>query len=164
MTIHKIESGSVATSTIAADPAPTRHTALARRLMILAIVGAGVAWLSGPPGRMLVVLPLLLFAPGFLLERALLPSAHLPTFARPTLWLGLSLSAVALIYEWATLIGLSLTPLVLALLATACGLAVIRRLWTDDGRRTLRQAQGKRTNDGRAAEGAWWPVAGGRWS
>src|SRR6266545_6953430 len=137
MTIHKIESGSVATSTIAADPAPTRHTALARRLMILAIVGAGVAWLSGPPGRMLVVLPLLLFAPGFLLERALLPSTHLPAFVRPTLWLGLSLSAVALIYEWATLLGLALTPLVLALLASACGLAVIRQVWIYDLRFTI---------------------------
>ncbi len=164
MTIHKIESGSVATSTIAADPAPTRHTALARRLMILAIVGAGVAWLSGPPGRMLVVLPLLLFAPGFLLERALLPSAHLPTFARPTLWLGLSLSAVALIYEWATLIGLALTPLVLALLATTCGLAVIRNLWTDDARRTADPSTRLRAGDGQASEGVWRSVVGGRWS
>jgi hypothetical protein len=156
MTIHKIESGSVATSTIAADPSLTRHTALTRRLIILAIVGAGVAWLFGPTGRMLVVLPLLLFGPGFLLECALLPSARLPAFARPTLWLGLSLSAVALIYEWATLIGLSLTPLVLALLATACGLAVIRRLWTDDRRPT--------TDDGWASKGAWWSVVGDRWS
>src|SRR6266508_5875555 len=164
MTIHKIESGSVATSTIAADPAPTRHTALARRLVILAIVGAGVAWLSGPPGRMLVVRPLLLFAPGFLLERALLPSAHLPTFARPTLWLGLSLSAVALIYEWATLIGLALTPLVLALLATTCGLAVIRNLWTDDARRTADPSTRLRAGDGQASEGVWRSVVGGRWS
>jgi hypothetical protein len=131
MTIHKIESGSAATSTIAADRVP-RHSALARWLVILAIAGAGVAWLSGPAGRMLVVLPLLLFGPGLLLERALLPSTQFPIFVRPTLWLGLSLSAVALLYEWATLIGLSLTPLVLALLAAACGLAVIWQLWILD--------------------------------
>src|SRR6476661_3281221 len=137
MTIHKIESGSVATSTIAADPTSTRHAALTRRLMILAIVGAGVAWLSGPAGRMLVALPLLLFGPGFLLERALLSSTHLSAFARFTFWLGLSLSAIALIYEWATLIGLSLTPLVLALLAMACGLAVIRQIWIYNSRFTI---------------------------
>jgi hypothetical protein len=137
MTIHKIESESVATSTIAADPSLTRHTALTRRLLILAIAGAGVAWLYAPAGRMLVVLPLLLFGPGLLLERALLPSTHLPAFVRPTLWLGLSLSAVALIYEWATLLGLALTPLVLALLASACGLAVIRQVWIYDLRFTI---------------------------
>src|SRR5690349_10664968 len=134
MTIHKIESESVATSTIAADPSPARHTSLPRQLIILAVAGAGVAWLFGPPGRMLVVLPLLLLGPGLLLERALLASVSLPAFARPTLWLGLSLSAVALIYEWATLLGISLTPVVLALLAIACGLAVIRQIWVDDRR------------------------------
>src|SRR5215212_3630280 len=132
MTIPKIESGSVATSTIAADSAPTHHTARTRRLLLVAIVGTGVAWLCGPAGRMLVVLPLLLFGPGLLLERALLPAARLPAFARPTLWLGLSLSAIALLYEWATLLGLALTPLVLALLAIACGLAVIWQIWTYD--------------------------------
>jgi hypothetical protein len=129
MTIHKIESGLAATSTIAADPTPTRPTALTRQLLILAILGAGVAWLSGPTGRMLVVLPLLLFGPGLLLERALLPSVHLPGFARPTLWLGLSLSTIALTYEWATQLGIALTPLILALLAAGCGLAVIWQLW-----------------------------------
>src|SRR4051812_37075374 len=136
MTIPKIESELVATSTIAADPALARHMALSRRLMILAIAGAGVAWLCGPAGRIMVVLPLLLFGPGLLIERALLPSARLPTFAHPTLWLGLSLSTIALIYEWATLLGFALTPLVLALLAIACGLAVIRQIWNDDRRPT----------------------------
>ncbi|MEP7188237.1 MAG: DUF6541 family protein, partial [Roseiflexaceae bacterium] len=154
MTIHKIESGSVATSTIAADPTPTRHTARTRRLLLLAIVGTGVAWLCGPAGRMLVVLPLLLFGPGLLIERALLPAARLPAFVRPTLWLGLSLSAIALLYEWATLLGIALTPLVLALLAIACGLAVIWRIWTDDGRRT--------TDDGQASKSTGWSVVGGR--
>src|SRR5215213_8120698 len=130
MTIRKIESGSAATSTIAADRAPMRYAALARRLLILAIAGAGVAWLTGPAARMLVLLPLLLFAPGLLIERALLASLPLPTFVGPTLWLGLSLSAIALIYEWATLLGLALTPAVLALLAAACGLAGIHQIWT----------------------------------
>jgi hypothetical protein len=95
---------------------------------------------------MLVVLPLLLFGPGLLLERVLLPSTPLPTFARPTLWLGLSLSAVALIYEWATLLGFSLTPLVLALLALACGLGVIWKLWLDDGRWTIDDVANRQDN------------------
>jgi hypothetical protein len=72
-----------------------------------------------------------------LLERALLASIYLPPFARPTLWLGLSLSVIALAYEWATLFGISLAPPVLALLAILCGLAVIRQLWTDDRRWTM---------------------------
>jgi hypothetical protein len=137
MTIHKIESESVATSTIAADPSLMRGTALTRRLLILVIVGMGVAWLSGPAGRMLVVLPLLLFGPGLLLERVLLPSARLPAFVHPTLWLGLSLSAVALLYEWATLLGIALTPLVLALLAISCGLALIWHVWFEDLRLSI---------------------------
>jgi len=129
---------------------------LTRRLLLLAVVGAGVAWLFGPAGRMLVVLPLLLFGPGLLLEHALLPSAHLPAFARPTVWLGLSLSVVALIYEWATLLGVTLTPLILALLAVGCGLAVIRQLWTDDRRPTI--------DDRRVSAGAWWSLVGDPWS
>ncbi|MEO7908581.1 MAG: hypothetical protein ABIV47_02915 [Roseiflexaceae bacterium] len=157
MTIHKIESESVATSTIAADRSPTRHRVLTRRLLILAIVGAGVAWLCGPIGRLLVVLPLLLFGPGLLLERALLPFTRLPTFARPTLWLGLSLSAIALIYEWATLLGFALTPLILALLASACGLAVIWQIWMYDARLTtddLPEHQPNRTSH--IAHRKWW--------
>jgi hypothetical protein len=146
MTTCKIESESVATSTIAADRLLVRHLALARRLLILAIVGAGVAWLSGPAGRLLVVLPLLLFGPGFLLERALLTFARTPPFARPTLWLGLSLSAIALIYEWVTLLGLSLTPFGLALLAVACGLAVIWRLWIYDLRFTIYDLPNRQKN------------------
>ncbi len=157
MTIHKIESESVATSTIAADHAPTRHSLRTRRLIILAIVGAGVAWLSGPAGRMLAVLPLLLFGPGFLLERALLSSARLPAFVRPPIWVGLSLSAVALIYEWATLVGISLTPLVLALLAAACGLAVIWCLWIYDLRFTIYDLAVRQNNrKTKIVNRKWW--------
>src|SRR6185503_13447534 len=137
MTRLKIESESAATSTIAVETLPIHRTGLYRKLIVFAIFGAGVAWLAGPTGRMLVVLPLLLFGPGLLLDRALLASLPLPAFIRPTLWLGLSLSAIALTYEWATLLGLALTPAVLALLAATCGLAMIRQLWMDDGRWTM---------------------------
>ena len=157
MRIHKIESESVATSTIAADPAPTRHIPLAHWLLILAIVGAGVAWLCGPGGRMLVVLPLLLFGPGLLLERALLSSTHLPAFSRPPLWLGLSLSAIALIYEWATLLRFALTPLVLALLASACGLGVIRQIWISDFRFPIDDLSERRPNPkSKILNLKWW--------
>jgi hypothetical protein len=159
MTIHKIESESVATSTIAADPSPARHTSLPRQLIILTVAGAGVAWLFGPPGRMLVVLPLLLLGPGLLLERALLASVPLPAFARPALWLGLSLSAVALIYEWATLLGISLTPVVLALLAIACGLAVIQQIWVYDLRFTIYDLAGGEDNRKSKIQNRKWFLA-----
>src|SRR5437867_2406380 len=106
MTTHKIKSGSPATSTIAAEPLPPRPLPLARRLILATICCAGVAWLVGPVGRLLVVLPLLLFGPGYLLERLLRPfprqgSSSLQIsnvtnlsqtiFLLPALWLGLSL-------------------------------------------------------------------------
>src|SRR5262245_25527384 len=111
---------------------------LPRKLLIVAICCAAVAWLAGPAGRLLVVLPLLLFGPGYLLDRAF-PPASLPTLAlRPALWLGLSLSAIALLYEWATALGLALTLPLLAVLTIACGLGVVWRIWqestTDDRR------------------------------
>jgi hypothetical protein len=147
MTTRKIESESVATSTTAADRLLARQAVLARRMLILAIVAAGLAWLYGPAGRQAAVLALLLFGPGFLLERVLLPAANLPPIVRPALWLGLSLSAVALLYEWATVLGLALTLPVLAVLAAACALAVIWQVWTKDkGRRTKDEGPDERLN------------------
>ncbi|HEU5103396.1 MAG TPA: hypothetical protein VFU22_30455, partial [Roseiflexaceae bacterium] len=156
MTTRKIESESVATSTIAADRPLARQALLARRMLILAIVVAGLAWLYGPSGRLPVVFSLLLFGPGFLIERALVSPANLPPIVRPALWIGLSLSAVALIYEWATVVGLSLTPSMLALLALACGMVLIRRIWTDSRRLT--------TDDQSFSEDVWWSAVGSRWS
>lgn len=135
MTTRKIESESVATSTTVADRPLARQALFARRMLILAIVVAGFAWLYGPAGRLPVVLLVLLFGPGLLLERALLSATALPPIARPALWLGLSLSVIALLYEWATVLRLALTLPVLAVLAIACALAVIWRIWTDQGAR-----------------------------
>src|SRR5262249_4515117 len=81
---------------------------------------------------------------------------HLPAFGRPALWLGLSLSAVALIYEWATALGLPLGAPALALLAAACGLGVSWRVWTDHRPPTT----DNRTIGARDR----WSVVGGRWS
>ena len=97
------------------------------RLVVLALCCAALAWLAGPPGRLLVVLPLLLFGPGYLLERALAPFPSPSLALRAALWLGLSLSIVALLYEWTTAIGLSLASPALYALAASCGLGVIWR-------------------------------------
>jgi Family of unknown function (DUF6541) len=94
------------------------------RLLAVALVCAALAWLAGPAGRLLVVLPLLLFGPGYLLERVLAAFDGASLAQRPAIWLGLSLSLVALLYEWATTLGLSLTTPTLYVLAAACGLAV----------------------------------------
>jgi hypothetical protein len=124
-------------------------------LLVAALCCAALAWSAGPAGRLLVVLPLLLFGPGYLLERALAVFMERSLALRPALWLGLSLSIVALVYQWTTAFGLSLAPAVLYALAASCGLGVIWRVLrertTDDGRRT--------TDDGRRTA----PVIG-RWS
>lgn len=115
-----------ATSTTAAKSSTRSST----RLLALAGLGCVLAaWLAGPAGRMLVALPLLLFGPGFLIERALrLDTPALPGL-RPSLWLGLSLCTIALLYEWAGVIGLALTTPLLSALALGVGLGVLWRMW-----------------------------------
>lgn len=100
-----------------------------RRLLIVGLCCTALAWVAGPVGRFLVVLPLLLFAPGYLLEQAL--ALPLPSLVglRPALWLALSLSLVALLYQWATTLGLVLTLPLLSLLALLCGWGVVWRVW-----------------------------------
>jgi hypothetical protein len=97
------------------------------RLLVVALCCAALAWIAGPVGRLLVVLPLLLFGPGYLLERACTAFDGTSLAARPALWLGLSISLIALIYEWTTALGLALTIPVLYALAAACGIGVIWR-------------------------------------
>jgi len=100
-------------------------------LLVVALGCAAGALLAGPAIRIWAVLPLLLFGPGYLLERAYPALPHPPAFVRPALWLGLSLSLIGLIYEWATLAGLRLTTPLLIGLAVALGLAVAWSLWRD---------------------------------
>jgi hypothetical protein len=97
------------------------------RVLVVVLVCAAFVWLSGPAGRLLVVLPLLLFGPGYLAERALAASDGASLGQRPAIWLGLSLSLIALLYQWATALGLSLTTPVLSFLVIACGLGVVWR-------------------------------------
>jgi hypothetical protein len=124
-------------------------------LLVAAVCCAALAWTTGPAGRLLVVLPLLLFGPGYLLERALAVFAERSLALRPAIWLGLSLSIVALMYQWTTAFGLSLAPAALYALAASCGLGVIWRVLrgtTDDRRPTTAPVIGR------------WSVVGGRWS
>ena|SRR6266545_4211929 len=92
----------------------------AHKIWAVALFCGVIAWLSGPAGRLLVALLLLLFAPGYLIERACCRTQNtidmtssmprrLVGFVRPTLWLGLSLSSIALLYAWTTAFNLSLT-------------------------------------------------------
>jgi hypothetical protein len=80
---------------------------------------------------MALVLTLLLFGPGYLVERRVRVFAQPAMLVRPAIWLGLSLSLIALLYEWATTIGLALTLPILAALAGLCAIGVIWALWRD---------------------------------
>lgn len=105
---------------------------------------------------LLIALAALLLCPGYLLERALLRQAGVPAMARPALWVSLSISAVALLYQWATAAGLALAPWALAALAGACALGSAWRIWAHPGGRAIGGGLGERAR--RAAGGLWWGV------
>ena len=121
------------------------------RLLVVALCCAALAWISGPAGRLLVVLPLLLFGPGYLFERAWAASEGVSLALRPALWLGLSISLVALIYEWATALGLVLATPVLYALAAACGVGVIWCFLRLEARRSRIEDRGSNTGDLRSS-------------
>ncbi len=106
----------------------TRMTPV-RKMVLVALCCAAAAWFAGPVGRLPVVLLLLLFGPGYLLERALSDSTPKQLFVRPALWLALSLALIALLYTWTTALGLPLTLPVLYLLAALTGVGVLWRVW-----------------------------------
>ncbi|MEI8167606.1 MAG: hypothetical protein WCG26_14585, partial [Chloroflexales bacterium] len=62
--------------------------------MIAVVLAASAATLAGPVGRLTVAMPLVLLAPGYLVER-ILPAPRPPLLARLAVWIGLSLGAVA---------------------------------------------------------------------
>ncbi len=104
-----------------------------RRLLIVALFCALVVWFAGTTGRFVLVLALLLLAPGYLIERFFPSPAPLPLSVRPAIWLGLSISVVALLYQWATAFGLVLTAPVLQLLAALLALGSVWYAWQDLG-------------------------------
>jgi hypothetical protein len=125
----------------------------AHTIWAAAICCTAIAWLSGPAGRWLVVLPLLLVGPGYLLERSAPESSHLSAFVRPALWLGLSLSIVALFYAWTTALGLSLTTSFLRVLTALCLVGVI---WRSLHRPTNSQVSAAAGEGWSIADRGWW--------
>src|SRR6266542_2083536 len=119
--------------------ANTSHTSPRSALLVVALGCAAGALLAGPEGRIWMILPLMLFGPGYLLERAYPAFTNPPAFVRPALWLGLSLSLIGLFYEWATLAGLRMTTPLLIMLAGIVGLAVTWSLWRDAPGATARR-------------------------
>lgn len=108
-----------------------------RKLLIVLLLCAGVASLTGPAGRMVVVLSFLLFGPGYLVEALLTrytasaqtEPPQLAVFIRPTLWLGLSISVIVVLYAWVTLVGLTLNATILEVLTLLCAVGVAWQLW-----------------------------------
>ncbi|NTW03370.1 MAG: hypothetical protein HGA19_19195 [Oscillochloris sp.] len=104
-----------------------------RRVLLTGLLCVGLAALAVPLGRLGLTLPLLLIAPGYLAERSL-PTARLPLLLRFTLWMSLSMSLVALLYLWLTVLGLALSTPLLWILATMLALAGLAAAWQDLGR------------------------------
>ena len=103
-----------------------------QRIFLATLVCADALALTGPVGRLCLAIPLLLFAPGYLLERAS-PTARLPALPRLSLWMGLSLSLIALLYLWLSTVGLALgTPLLWGL-AAILALISLAAVWQDLG-------------------------------
>jgi hypothetical protein len=100
-----------------------------RKILVVLVCLSAVLWFVGPAGRLMVILPLLLFGPGYIMEQQFGSNTHTFLFVRPALWLGLSISSVVLLYTWATALGQTLSPTVLGVLAALCGLGVGWQMW-----------------------------------
>jgi hypothetical protein len=97
--------------------------------LIAAACCVAVLWLSGPAGALAAALALLLLGPGYLAQQWLWPGAPPSPLTRAALWAGLSLSLTALLYLWATTLGLALSRPALQALAAGVALAAGWRLW-----------------------------------
>jgi hypothetical protein len=106
---------------------------LSRRAVVTSIlffIGI-LTWALLPISRFVIILPLLLFGPGYLIEQWLFADRDEREetsdryWFRPALWIGLSFSVVALIYEWVTAVGLSFPFPALNIIALSCVLAVL---------------------------------------
>ncbi len=103
-----------------------------RRALLAGVFCASAMAMVDPVGRLCLTMPLLLIAPGYLVERAA-PTAKLPGLPRLTLWMGLSLSLIALLYLWLSAAGLALGAPLLWSLAAALTLASLAAAWWDLG-------------------------------
>lgn len=94
-----------------------------RAALPFAMIVLGVAlYATGSVGRFVVAGCLVLFAPGYLIWSVLRPTIHLPRLAVWSLWLGLSLSLIPIMFLWSSTLGLRLMPAVLKLQAVGIGL------------------------------------------
>jgi hypothetical protein len=121
----------------------------ARRLLTVSVALVAVLWLAVPAGRFALALVVLLFCPGYLAERRLLRGAGLPGSARLAVWLGLGVSAVALLYHWVAALGLALAPQVVAGFVGLCALAAAWDAWRETGHRRSAIDHGRPTTDDR---------------
>lgn len=119
--------------TPATQPATLPNFATSRRLLVVAGMCLLVLALSSPAGRFVVLFGSLLFAPGYLLERWIGQREMLPIFARPVLWLGLSMALPVLLLAWTTPLGISVTaPIWTGLLAGSVAATLISLWYTPD--------------------------------
>ncbi len=103
-----------------------------RRALLVALICAGTVALANPMGRLALAMPLLLIAPGYLLER-MSPTAQIPILSRCTLWMSLSLSMIALLYLWLSTLGLALSTSLLWGIASLLALTSLASAWQDLG-------------------------------
>jgi hypothetical protein len=102
------------------------------RLLLAGLVALSISvWVFVPAARLLLMAGLLLFGPGFLIERTLRPVLDGGFLGRPLLWLGLSLAIVPLIYQWSSFAGVPLRLPILAALATAGIIAGLVLAWRE---------------------------------
>ena len=107
------------------------------RWLLIGLLGAALVTLALiPHGRFWIFTPLMVFGPGYLIERSL--RLDLPWLARPAIWVGASLALIPLVYLWVTTAGLRVTPLLINTLAV---LVAGRLVWV--GWRTPPPGSGK---------------------
>lgn len=104
-----------------------------RRTLLAGLLCAAVVAVAAPAGRLALTLPLLLVGPGYLVERAIFAD-RLHISARLAIWMGLSISLVALLYLWLTSAGVALADPLLWGLAGLLALAALAAAWRDLGR------------------------------
>lgn len=107
---------------------------MSRRLLVCVALICVPLLVVSPASRWLVVLPLMLFAPGIVVERMVRFPVPVPWIVRPAFWLATSLSLLPLIYAWTWLVDLRLGVPLLVLYLGGCTIAAGFVLWRDDSR------------------------------
>lgn len=99
-----------------------------QRLLIVMGLCALLLWGGGSTGTFLLILLALLLAPGYVIECVLrLPEQ--PLLIRLTIWGGMSMSSVVILYGWATIFRIPLTTPILAILLMSCTIWAFVTMW-----------------------------------